>query len=44
MELAQRGLADAGRAHEAQDGPFMSLLSLRTARNSTMRFFTFSRP
>ena len=42
--LAERGLADARRAHEAQDRAAALGLSLRTARYSTMRFLIFSRP
>ena len=42
--LAERGLADAGGPDEARIGPFLSFLSLRTARYSRMRFLTFSRP
>ena len=40
--LAERRLADAGRALKQRIGPFMSPLSLRTARYSTMRSLTLS--
>jgi hypothetical protein len=43
--LAERRLADAGRADQAQDrGPLSCPTRLWTARYSRMRCFTFSRP
>ena len=43
--LADGGLADAGRADEAEDRPaHRAFASLRTARNSRMRSLTFCRP
>ena len=42
--LAERRLADAGRADEAQDRAAALRLSLRTARYSRIRRFTLSRP
>ena len=42
--LAERGLADAGRADEAEDRAREVVLQLRTARYSRMRSLTFSRP
>jgi hypothetical protein len=42
--LPERGLADAGRAREAQDGARLLPESLSTAMCSRMRFFTSSRP
>ena len=41
--LAERGLADAGRADEAEDRPARSSFSFETARYSMIRSFTFSR-
>jgi hypothetical protein len=40
----ERGLADAGRADEAQDGPLSFFVSACTARYSRMRSLIFLRP
>jgi hypothetical protein len=42
--LSEGRLADAGRPNEAQDGPFSVWTRCWTARYSTIRSFTLSRP
>ena len=42
--LAEPGLADAGRSDQAQDRSGQLVGALRTARYSTMRSLTLSRP
>jgi hypothetical protein len=44
MEWPSEVLPTPGGPTMQRIGPFMSLFSLRTARYSMIRFFTFSRP